>query len=168
VEQYYALLEDVAVEARWGAGKATVWAEALSARGADVLMRYGTSNGWLEGRAAVLSRSDGKGRMTYIGALPDRALIRAAVEAWARSAGLSLAFGPVPDDVEVCRRSGSGGDVFILINYGKQPRPLLCREPCAMYFRRARLFPQSRYLDTEWLCCGPDDLCQDTSLSRLP
>jgi len=121
VEQFYALLEDVPVHGPWGEGKATIWAEALSTSGADVPLRYGAGNGWLEGQPAVLSRAVGKGRITYIGALLDRSLMRTVIERFTEQAGLHAAFGPVPESVEVCRRTGPHGDVFILINYGKQP-----------------------------------------------
>jgi beta-galactosidase len=130
VEQYYALLDDVSIHGAWGTGKATIWAEALSANGADVLMRYGPENAWLDGQPAVLTRSSGKGRVTYLGAVLDRALMRSAIEPFAKAAGLQPAFGPVPDDVEVCRRAGAAGEVFVLINHGQHtqsvglPRPM--------------------------------------------
>lgn len=122
VEQYYPLLEDVSVQGSWGAGKASIWAEALSAHGARVLMRYGPENGWLNGQPAVMTRTAGKGQITYIGALLDRNLMRAAIDAMAKEAGVHAVFGAVPEDVEVCRRAGPGGDVFVLINFGKQAR----------------------------------------------
>jgi beta-galactosidase len=130
VEQYYALLDDVSLQGAWGSGKATIWAEALSASGAEVLMRYGPENGWLDGQPAVLTRAAGKGRITYLGALLDGTLMRSAMESMSKSAGLRPAFGPLPEDVEVCRRAGASGEVFVLINHGNQthtiglPRPM--------------------------------------------
>jgi beta-galactosidase len=60
-------------------------------------------------------------KITYIGALLDRELMRRGrIVGPVGGAGFCLR--PGADDVEVCRRSGSGGDVFILINYGRQPR----------------------------------------------
>jgi beta-galactosidase len=67
----------------------------------------------------------GKGRITYIGALLDPALMTAAVQWMAKSAGLLPVFGPVPDGVEVCRR----GRVFILLNHTKQPRTVALPRP---------------------------------------
>jgi beta-galactosidase len=129
VEQFYALLEDVPVQGRWGAGKATIWGEALSADGAEVLMRYGAGNDWLDGQPAVLSRAVGKGRITYIGALLDRTVMRTAIEKMTEAAGLHPALGAVPETVEVCRRTGAGGDVFILINHARQPATVTLPRP---------------------------------------
>jgi beta-galactosidase len=122
VEQYYALLDDVSVEGEWGHGKASVWAETLTANGAETVMRYGPENAWLAGAPAVLTRQAGQGRITYIGALLDRSLMQHAVEWMAQSASLRSAFGPIPDGVEVCRQTGPRGDVFVLINYAKENR----------------------------------------------
>src|SRR3546814_9411437 len=60
VEQYYALDETVPV----GDGTATIWAERLAATAPDTqtVLTYGKSNGWLDGRPAVIRRSVGKGR----------------------------------------------------------------------------------------------------------
>jgi beta-galactosidase len=124
VEQYYALLDDVSLQGAWGSGKATIWAEALSASGAEVLMRYGPENGWLDGQPAVLTRAAGKGRIAYLGALLDGTLMRSAMESMTKSAGLRPAFGPLPEDVEVCRRAGASGEVFVLINHGNQTRTI--------------------------------------------
>lgn len=123
VEQYYALLDDVPVSGAWGNGKASIWAEMLSARAkdAEVLLRYGPANGWLDNQPAVLSRPLGKGRITYLGALLDPALMQAAVQWMARSAGLHPVFGPVPEGVEACRRLGPDREIVILINHARQP-----------------------------------------------
>jgi len=119
VEQYYALLDEVPVRGEWGIGKATVWAEMLSpaAGGAQVVMSYGASNGWLDGRPAVLTRAVGKGRITYIGAVLDKVLMESALQWAAKNAGIRPVFGGVPDGLEVCRRAGKGREVFVLINY---------------------------------------------------
>ncbi len=82
VEQYYALEKDFPVSGEWGEGQVTIWAEQLKASspGAEVLLRYGKSNGWLDGQPAVLSSKYGKGRITYIGALLDDALMATAAK----------------------------------------------------------------------------------------
>ena len=133
VEQFYALLDPVPVSGEWGEGKAIVWAEHLSASAPDTrtVLRYGPGNGWLEGQAAAISRRVGAGTLTYVGALLDRELMRSGARRWIDSAGVQPAFGPAPDGVEVCRRSGPGRDVFILINHTARavdvrlPRPML-------------------------------------------
>ena len=64
VEQYYALTDPVPVEGKWGTGECPLWAELLSMKDSDteVLMRYGKSNGWLDGQPAAITRRVGKGR----------------------------------------------------------------------------------------------------------
>lgn len=123
VEQFYALLDEVPVSGTWGTGRVSIWAERLSALapGTEILMRYGTSNGWLDGHPAVLRRRIGKGSLTYVGGLLDETLTRAAVRSWIRESGVRPALGPVPVGVEVCRRSGRGHDVFVLLNHGRDP-----------------------------------------------
>lgn len=132
VEQFYALLEDVPVSGEWGSGKATIWAEQLSAKSADttVMMRYGAANGWLDGQPAVLTRRVGRGTISYIGAVLDANLMRAAARWMLGLAQVKPAFGPVPEGVEVCRRMGSQREVYVIINHRRQatdvtlPRPM--------------------------------------------
>jgi beta-galactosidase len=75
VEQYYALLEPVPVDGKFGASRSSFWAELLSAKDSntEVLAIYGASNGWLDGQPAAITRAVGKGRITYIGAWLDEA-----------------------------------------------------------------------------------------------
>jgi len=123
VEQFYALENDVPVSGQWGGGKASVWAELLSTRTSDaqVLMRYGASNGWLDGQPAVITRVVGKGRITYIGAILDPALMAAAAGWMVKVSGVRPVFGPLPEGVEVCRRVANQRTVFILLNHARQP-----------------------------------------------
>jgi beta-galactosidase len=119
VEQFYALLQDVPVEGAWGRGAARIWAEDLSARSPDTqaVLRYGPGNGWLQGHPAALQRDLGRGRLTYLGAVLDEALMQAACAGWVRDAGIESPAIAVPDGVELCRRTGPRGDVVILINH---------------------------------------------------
>ncbi len=61
VEQFYALDQDVPVSGDWGSGSGKIWAEQLSVKDpqAHVLMRYGKSNGWLDGQPAAITRGCG-------------------------------------------------------------------------------------------------------------
>jgi len=122
VEQYYALEKDVPLEGDWGVGKASVWAEQLKASAPDarVLLKYGESNGWLDGQAAVITRAYGKGRITYIGAVLDDKLMNAAADWMMQQSGVMPIFGPEPDGVEVSRREGGGKSVFIVINFKEE------------------------------------------------
>ncbi len=124
VEQFYALDQNVPASGVWGSGRATLWAEQLKPGGADVetLLTYGASNGWLDGQPAAVTRKAGKGRITYIAAWLDEDLMRAAAQWMLRTSGVEPAFGPVPDGVEVCRRTGAGKRIYILVNHTREPQ----------------------------------------------
>ena len=124
VEQYYALEKDFPISGALGSGVATVWAEQLktNAPDAQVLLKYGKSNGWLDDQAAFVTRPYGKGRITYIGAILDDKLTSAAAQWMAKESGIAPVFGPVPDGVEVSRRVGEGKQVFVLVNYAPEAR----------------------------------------------
>lgn len=124
VEQYYALEKDVPISGDWGSGEATVWAEQMKASAPDTktLMNYGKSNGWLDGQPAVLTRPYGKGSITYIGAVLDDKLMAAAAQWMVQKTGVAPVLGPVPDGIEVCRRDGANGTVFVLINFDPTPQ----------------------------------------------
>jgi beta-galactosidase len=86
------------------------------------LMRYGKSNGWLDGQPAAVTRKVGKGRITYIGAWMDEKTMLAATQWMAETSSVSAAFGPVPDGVDVYPREGNGKKIFILVNFAKTPQ----------------------------------------------
>jgi beta-galactosidase len=123
VEQFYALDTTVPLSGSLGAGTAALWAEQLSTRidGDEVLLRYGKSNGWLDGQPAMISRQLGKGRITYLGAVLDTELMRRVVRWATDGVQLKAEFGPKPASVEVCRRVDKGRTIFILINHGSAP-----------------------------------------------
>ena len=102
VEQYYALVDAVPIEGKWGAGDSAMWAELLSAKDTDVevLMRYGKSNGWLDGQPAAITRKVGKGRITYIGAWLDPKTMDGAAKWMTDISGVKAALG------DRARRSG--------------------------------------------------------------
>jgi len=120
VEQFYALEAPVPVSGEDGTGTASVWAEQLSAHtdADEVLLHYGKGNGWLDGQPAMISRSVGKGRITYLGAVLDPELMRSVLQRSTRAAHVEPEFGPLPPDVEVCRRVGDGHSIYVLINHG--------------------------------------------------
>jgi beta-galactosidase len=131
VEQYYALDGTVPVSGELGAGTADVWAEQLSTRAADtsVLLRYGKSNGWLDGQPAMVARQVGKGRISYLGAVLDADLMRSAIAWMTETAQAETEFGALPEDVEVCRRVGRDHSVYILINHASAAREIHLSAP---------------------------------------
>ena len=122
VEQFYALLDDVPVSGAWGAGHAAIWAERLSTAAPDtqVLLRYGSANGWLDGQPAAITRPVGRGTITYLGAVLDPGLMHAVAQALVAAAGVDSPTLPVPAGVEVCRRVGAGREVYVVLNFGHQ------------------------------------------------
>src|SRR6185312_4496283 len=101
-----------------------IWAEQLSTSSPDtkVLMRYGKSNGWLDGQPAAITRKVGNGQITYIGAWMDDAAMLKAAQWMTETSGVTPAFGPVPEGVDVYPREGEGKKVFILVNFDKTPQ----------------------------------------------
>ncbi len=129
VEQFYAIDDadpnaTVPVEGKWGNTTSKIWAELLSTSSPDteVLMRYGKSNGWLDGQPAAITRKVGKGRITYIGAWMDDAALLNAAKWMTETSSVTAAFGPVPEGVDVYPREGAGKKIFILVNFAKTPQ----------------------------------------------
>ncbi len=119
VVDHYALDEPVPVAGRLASGETTVWAEVLEAKdpATEVLLRYGRSNGWLDGKPAVITRAVGAGRITYVGGQFDEATMQRLV-AWMVHEREIHPVIAVPEGVEVCRRVGGEREVVILINHG--------------------------------------------------
>jgi beta-galactosidase len=124
VEQYYALTAPIPVSGNWGTGECPLWAELLSANDSDteVLMRYGKSNGWLDGQPAAITRKVGNGRITYIGAWLDPKTMATAAKWMIDTSGVTPALGPVPAGVEVSARHGAHGVVYVLVNFSAAPQ----------------------------------------------
>jgi beta-galactosidase len=119
VEEFYALENPAPVNGDIGSGSAHVWAEWLSSSDPEtqVLMRYGASNGWLDGQPAVLTRKVGKGSITYVGAWLDEALLGKLTSSWVQMSGIQPILPNVPEGVEVCQRTGNGKSLVIVINH---------------------------------------------------
>jgi beta-galactosidase len=119
VTQFYALDDQVPVRGDPGPGMADVWAETLEATSPEtkVLLRYGASNGWLDGQPAMLEREMGKGSITYVGAWLDPHLMSELTQSWLQRAGVQPIVANAPVGVEVCERTGKGKTVLILINH---------------------------------------------------
>jgi len=123
VEEYFALEGPVAVAGPWGTGEAIIWAEWLQtdAPDAEVMLRYRPSNGWLDDQPAMVTRRVGMGRITYIGAWFDEALMRKVTHWLASTSGLVNEFAELPEGVEICRRFGLQKQAFIIINHNPHP-----------------------------------------------
>jgi beta-galactosidase len=125
VEQYFAIKDrSPGIRGVWGTGESKLWAEALqvNAPEVEVLMRYEKSNGWLDGQPAVVTRQVGKGRITYIGAWPDAETMASAVRWMISTSSVIPQFAPVPDGIYVSVRSGKDKEVYILVNFGDDPK----------------------------------------------
>lgn len=128
VDQFYAIDDKpgdtVPVTGKWGDTTSQIWAEQLStsAPDTDVLMRYGKSNGWLDGQPAAITRKVGKGSITYIGAWMDEPAMFNAAKWMIEASGVTPAFGPVPDGVDIYPREGNGKKIFILVNFSQAPQ----------------------------------------------
>jgi beta-galactosidase len=101
-------------------GAASIWAERLELDAADteVVMRYGKGHGWLADKPALLTRSAGKGRASYIGAWLDRAGMANVAEWACRAAGVPMPWGRLPEGIEVSQRAGADRKVWVVINHG--------------------------------------------------
>jgi beta-galactosidase len=123
VDQFYALDSSVPLSGVFGSGTANIWAEQLQTLSPDtkVLMTYGESNGWLINQPAVITRHVGQGSITYVGAWLDPTLMSHLTSWLLHRAGVQPILANVPAGVEVCRRSGEGKSVLILINHNQQP-----------------------------------------------
>jgi beta-galactosidase len=117
VAQYYALQGDVPVSGEWGSGSSKLWAELMETTSPDtkVLMRWGKSNGWLDGQPAAITRQVGKGSITYIGAWMDDAAMAKAARWMVESSGVPTL--TMPEGVDLAVRSNGEKSVWILINF---------------------------------------------------
>jgi beta-galactosidase len=123
VEQYYALEAAAPVTGQWGTGTSPLWAEQLgvTAPDAEVLMRYGKYNGWLDGQPAAVTRKVGKGSITYLGMALNGDTAAAAAKWMLADSGIT-ALPALPEGIDLAIRSGNGKRVLILTNYATEPR----------------------------------------------
>lgn len=129
VEEYYALGKPVPVQGDFGEGQASLWAEWLEVDNSDVeiLARYGKSNGWLDGQAAVTSRQVETGRASFIGAWLDAALLKKMVTWLLEGSNIAPLIVP-PVGVEVCVREKENQRMIVLINHTQQTQSVDLRE----------------------------------------
>jgi beta-galactosidase len=87
-------------------------------------MRYGKSNGWLDGQAAAITREVGKGRITYIGAWLDEATMARATEWMLKDSGVQPVELQVPEGVEFSIRNNAERTVWIFVNLSSGPQTI--------------------------------------------
>ncbi len=127
VEDYYALLEPVPVSGTWFNGSSSLWAERLKIldeANAQVLARYGESNGWLDGQAAVTFHPYGKGGVYFIGAYLDDGSQQQLLDHIAQAAGIQPVM-QTPPGVEARKRlNANGEEIFVVINHERKEQPV--------------------------------------------
>lgn len=125
VEQFYALDAKVGVRGAV-AGTAQVWAEELTPTAPDtqVLATYEDPGGWLDGKAALVSRKVGKGLIGYLGAWIDPAAMERLAAGWLEDAKVRAPVPSVHPDIEIGMREGKGRRVLVAINHGADEHPL--------------------------------------------
>jgi len=109
-----------------GRGMAHIWAEWLVADEADVetVLRYGPGHAWLDGKAALLTRRVGQGRVSLLGAWLDMPGMVNVAEWACRQAGVPLPWGRLPAGIEVSCRQAADRRVHIICNHGATEQPL--------------------------------------------
>ena len=150
VEQYYALDGGVGLtdpQHAIPAGIGSIWAEYLEPNAPDTVthMLYADPGGWLDGKAAMVTRKLGKGSISYLGTVPDASTLAAALDSFAAlPAPITNAFSnpAQTSPLELCtREQGSGANarrVYIAINHGEEEMPIV------LYLRVHSLLPGIR------------------------
>ncbi|HEX4156673.1 MAG TPA: beta-galactosidase [Acidobacteriaceae bacterium] len=135
VIQYYALDHTVKLmrPAKMGgaetpiSGTANIWAEALapSATNVQLDLVYADPAGWLDHQPAMVTRSLGKGTISYLGTLPDDEMLADILRHAALAAGIESNH-PPPLGVEFCARESPDGRrrVLIVINHNSVSTPI--------------------------------------------
>jgi beta-galactosidase len=125
VEQYYALDAPVTLTGAV-AGTATTWAETLVADAADtrVIARYADPGGWLDKKPAIVTRSVGKGSITYVGTWLDAAAMRVLAGRMLDEAAVATILPVASPDIEVSARAGAERCVLVVINHGVAAQPV--------------------------------------------
>jgi beta-galactosidase len=125
VEDYYALLEPLAVEGDGLGGQASIWAERvviLDPATVRVLARFGAGDEWLAGRPAITVRTIGKGRVYYVAAYLDAGVLQVLTDLVLSTADVAPLVAAPPDVEARARLSTNGDEVLILVNHGPLAR----------------------------------------------
>jgi len=95
----------------------------LSPTAADIrtLATYRDPGGWLDGKPAIVSRTVGRGSITYVGAWLDPATMASLAGKLLADAGIAPVVAHADPDLEIAERAGGGKRVLIVINHGAAP-----------------------------------------------
>jgi beta-galactosidase len=131
VAEYFALEQAAAVKGPLGEGTCSIWAEPLDveAGDAEVLATFGDGNAWLAGRPAVVTRTCGKGRITYCGAWLESRLVEALMSWALEAARVRLPAFATPRGVTLHELTGDDGVVRILNNCTDEAREVVLPAP---------------------------------------
>ncbi|MEA3336930.1 MAG: beta-galactosidase [Chloroflexota bacterium] len=119
VEEYFALEKPIPVEGNLVSGKAHIWAERITLLNDSsvVSMRFGVSNGWLDGQPAVTVTPHGRGMVYYFAAYLDETSQAKFMGHIARTA-LVRSKWKAPAGIEVARRvRPDGQEIWIALNH---------------------------------------------------
>lgn len=128
VEQYYALDRTLSLSVPSNSllssipnsASADTWAEQLQpfAQKIRTDLLYIDPGGWLAHQPAMVTRSIGRGTLSYLGTLPDAATLSAILQRLAQNAGINSS-STIPDGLEVCERQSPNGShrVLIIVNH---------------------------------------------------
>jgi beta-galactosidase len=121
VDQTAVLHKQAQLSGSLGSANARIWAERLKILSPDVttLLAYAPYDGWLDNAPAVITRSFGRGRVTYIGAWLDDTSLNLALAYATKEAAIAPQFAGIPAGVEVSTRSGPRGIVHIINNWSQ-------------------------------------------------
>lgn len=125
VEQFYALDQGVGITGSID-GNASIWAEALTPIAPDVrtLATYRDAGGWLDGKAAIVTRAVGRGSITYVGAWLDTATMAKLAANLLSDARIAPIIAVADPDLEIAERAGAGKRLLIVINHGNVAHPV--------------------------------------------
>ncbi len=120
VSEFYAVADPIVLNGELGRGTAQIWGEWLLPELPDTEtpLRYGHGHSWLENQAAMVSRREGQGRITYLGTWPDQALMDAVIAWCHQKTPLGQALLKLPASVEFSRLRTATDEVVIAINHG--------------------------------------------------
>ena len=131
VTQFMALNTPLEVTGTWGTAPAKLFAEQLTPQSADdkILMRWAAPRSWLDGQPAAVTRTIGRGSISYNGAwLDEPGMTRAVTWMLTQSNATPDTFS-APEGIEVYHRTAPTRDVYIVENFAHAPQSVTLPTP---------------------------------------